>query len=65
MAYESNLITPLKWINTNRSDGFRDMGKGQRFTAAVFVYNCVSMPSKLNGRKVTRKYMRVAEKIKI
>lgn len=31
----------------------------------VFVYNCVSMPSKLNGRKVTRKYMRVAEKIKI
>ena len=38
---------------------------GEGITKSVFVYNCVSMPSKLNGRKVTRKYMRVAEKIKI
>ena len=32
---------------------------------AVFVYSCVSISSKLNGRKVMRKYMRIAEKIKI
>ena len=38
---------------------------GQAFAIIVFVYNCVSMSSKLNGRKVTRKYMRIAEKIKI
>lgn len=31
----------------------------------VFVYSCVSISSKLNGRKVMRKYMRIAEKIKI
>lgn len=38
---------------------------GEVATTTVFVYNCVSMSSKLNGRKVTRKYMRIAEKIKI
>ena len=41
MASESNLFAPLKWINTNSSYGFRDMGKGQRFTAAKsIITNC-------------------------
>lgn len=31
----------------------------------VFVCSCVSKHSKLNGRKVTRKYIRIAEKVKI
>lgn len=42
-----------------------DSDRIQPITAFVFVYNCVSISSKLNGRKVTRKYMRIAEKIKI
>ena len=33
--------------------------------SSVFVYICVSKPSRQNGRKVTRKYIRIAEKIKI
>ena len=49
----------------NARHGVRDGDGLQAYAKAVFVYNCVSMPSKLNGRKVTRKYMRVAEKIKI
>ena len=38
---------------------------GQVVTSIVFVYICVSKPSRQNGRKVTRKYIRIAEKIKI
>ena len=33
--------------------------------AHIFVYICVSKPYRQNGRKVTRKYVRIAEKIKI
>lgn len=35
------------------------------YSLEVFVYGCVSTFFRLNGRKVTRKNLRIAEKIKI
>ena len=47
------------------SHGIGDGNGGQAAAVIVFVYICVSKPSRQNGRKVTRKYIRIAEKIKI
>ena len=59
------LNTSSPMFVTDVRHGVADGDGGQTAASTVFVYNCVSMPSKLNGRKVTRKYMRIAEKIKI
>lgn len=58
-------ITFTESISADFCHAVGDGDGGQAVAVLVFVYNCVSMSSKVNGRKVTRKYMRIAEKIKI
>lgn len=54
-----------KSVFANAADGAGNMYFGEAAAISVFVYICVSKPSRQNGRKVTRKYIRIAEKIKI
>lgn len=59
------MFAPIKSMVFYGSNSIWYIDGGKSRTTIVLVCNCVSMSSKLNGRKVTRKYMRIAEKIKI
>ena len=48
-----------------RSDAFRDGDRSQTGTPTEFTSRFISTICVSNGRKVTRKYIRIAEKIKI
>lgn len=64
LSYPSSFNGKTREVTLN-GEGYFEIAKDKRKPFIAFVYSCLSMSSKLNGRKVTRKYMRIAEKIKI
>ena len=64
-SHGGQATAPRESIVSDGSHGIGDGNGGQAAAVIVFVYICVSKPSRQNGRKVTRKYIRIAEKIKI